>query len=337
MVRLVGRFSIILLAIFSTFLGPGGCVQSTEQHRLAEFNHAKPWDGVSADELDHDLVRRYQGKPFQCSRAADHTPEETPVAARAFADFVKYSAHGDSVPDFWMNESSRHKRKQLLADAVEAGSWKAAYVDAVWAFHLAEDNATMQRSGNRLASLVKRGIPIAAYTYATYLDQAPGEQDRLLNEAIIRGSPDAMAVVGGTMVVRSRKLRPVGKAMLECALSQGNADAYASLGKIADMEGREVDAYKLWEKGVNSGCRDCLDHMLAVAKVRPGYTSATPRGDLVPELKAIQNFLDKSSLYEWTRLPELATPLPSNLSFHVSDAELLKLLELQAKMRDVGN
>ncbi len=337
MMRLAGRFSIILLAIFSTFLGISGCVQSTVQRRLTEFNHAKPWDGVSADELDHNLVRRYQGKPFQCSRAANHTPEETPVAARAFSDFVKYSTHGDSVPDFWMNESTRNKRKQLLADAVKAGSWKAAYVDAVWAFHLAEDDVTRQRSGNRLASLVKRGIPIAAYTYATYLDQAPGEQHRLLNEAIVRGSPDAMIVVGSTMVVRSRKLRSVGKAMLECALSQGNADAYASLGKIADMEGRDVDAYKLWEKGANSGCRDCVDHMLDVAKVRPGYTIATPRADLVPELKAIGDFLDRNHLYEWTRLPELATPLPSNLSFHVSDAELLKLLELQVKLRDVGN
>lgn len=328
------RSMVILVTVLTSHLAATSSAQPAEQQRLTEFNHAKAWDGVSADELDHDLVRRYQGKPFKCNRAADHTPDETPIAALAFNDFIKYSVHGDSMPDFWMNGSSRHKREQLLADAIKAGSWKATYVDAVWAFHVAEDNAARQQSGNRLITLVKRGIPIAAYTFATYLGEVPGEQDRLLNEAINRGSPDAMVAVGGAMISRSKQLRALGKAMLECALSQGDAGAYASLGTLADMEGREVDAYRLWEKGVNSGCRGCVDPLLDIAKIRPGYTVETPRQDLMPELKAIQTFLNSNIMYDWTRLPELATPMPSNLSFHVSNAELLKLLELQAKMRD---
>lgn len=118
--------------------------------------------------------------------------------------------------------------------------------------------------------------------------------------------------------------------MLDCAAAQGNGDAYDSLGLLADMEGRKVDAYRLWEKGVNNGCAACIERMEEFAKIRADYDPSTGITDATPALKQIEHFYSENSLFEWTVLPDLYRPLPANLSFHVSDDDILKLLKLQA-------
>lgn len=323
------RFFAVLLTVLSCFVSMAAHAQIGEQRRLMQFNHAAPWDGVSADELDHVLVKQYANKPFQCRRAIDYTPEETPAAVRAFSAFVEYSKHGDSVTAFWRDGAARERRAQLLAEAIDAGSWKAQYTDAVWAFRMASNEAARQLAGKRLAKLAERGFPVAIYTYATYLDAAPDEQARLFSEAIDRGSPEAMVIIGGSMIVRSKQLRSMGEAMLDCALSQGYVNAYWGLGRLADMQGRQVDAYRLWEKGANAGCAGCIDELMAFPKIRPGE-------DLMPEPKWIKAVLGRNLFYDMTRLQDLATPVPADLAFHVSDGDVLRLLKLRAALQGAG-
>jgi hypothetical protein len=307
---------------------------NTSSQELARFNQSAPWDDVSAEERDETLIAQFKGRSFVCRQAKDHTPEDTGNAARAFGEFVQYTTHGDHVPDFWSSEVTRKKRLDLIRAAIKAGSWKAEYVDSIWAFREGGDAATHQDAVRRLEKLVSQGIPLAAYTYATYLEDAPGEQERMMSEAIDRGSPDAMAWVGGNIVVRSKQLRQTGKAMLDCAAAQGNGDAYESLGLLADMEGREVDAYRIWEKGVNNGCQACIRRMEQFVKIRADYDPSMGTTDATPALKQIGYFYSDNFLFEWTQLPDLYEPLPVNLAFHVSDGDILKLLKLQASARE---
>ncbi|WP_211609636.1 SEL1-like repeat protein [Paraburkholderia haematera] len=303
---------------------------NTSSQELDHFNHSTVWDDASAEERDQTLIAQFKGRSFVCRQAKDHTPEDAGNAARAFGEFVQYTTHGDGVPDFWDSEAARKKRLDLISAAIKAGSWKADYVDSVWAFKARGDAAAHQDAARRLEKLASQGIPIAAYTYATYLEQTPDEQERVMSEAIDRGSPDAMAWVGGNIVVRSKQLRQIGKAMLDCAAAQGNGDAYDSLGLLADMEGRKVDAYRLWEKGVNNGCLACIGRMEEFAKIRAGYDPSTGTTDATPALKQIGHFYSDNFLFEWTRLPDLYRPLAADLSFHISDGDILKLLKLQA-------
>lgn len=187
---------LLVVVAFIGCTGPG--VTSSQQGNtssleLDRFNHSPPWDDVSAEEMDRTLIAQFKGRSFVCRQAKDHTPEDTDNAARAFDEFVQYSTHGDLVPDFWGSEATRKKRLDLIRTAIKAGSWKAEYVDSVWAFRVRGDTAAHQDAARRLEKLAAQGIPVAAYTYATFLEQVPEEQERVMSEAIDRGSPDAMA------------------------------------------------------------------------------------------------------------------------------------------------
>lgn len=303
------------------------CAEAALQDRLAKLNRSPTHDDATRSEHSTELLARFDGRPFQCRNSIDYTPEETAEAASAFDAFVRYVKHGDSIQDFWMDPKRRAERERLIAKAIEIGSWKAEYVDAVWRLTTRSSSDAHEKAVRQLEGLVERGIPIAAYKYATFLDRDPDEQYRIHAEAIDRGSADSMAAVGGNMIARSMKLRADGKAMLECALAQGKAETYSMLGKLALMEGRWVDAYRLWGEGVNKGCDSCVSRLLAFARIRPGYRLSQPREDFMPELERIRRFYAKNYFYSDTRLDEFKMPLPSDMAFHFSDEELVTLLE----------
>jgi len=304
------------------------------QAQLTRFNNSPAWEGVSSDENNAELIGQFRGKPFVCSNASDYTPQDSAAASRAFSDFVEYGAKGDRIQNFWDDAGHKQKRESLLASAVKAGSWKAVYVDSVWSLRYPKAGESHETAVSHLESLVRQGIPLAAYKYATYLF---GRDDKtmyeLLDQAIQRGSPEAMELVGTTIVIQSKELRPVGKAMLDCALSQGHAGAYAALGQLADMEGRRVDAYRLWLQGANKGCNSCAQSLESFAKIRNGYTVVTPMSELEPELTRIEEFDSDNILYQLSELPDLSRPLPPELAFHFNDEDLLKLLELERAER----
>ncbi len=332
--------------------------------KLEDFNRSPPWDGASAEVSDDpNLIAQFQGKDFVCRNVADFTPKESDAAARAFNEFVEYTIIGDKVDNFWMDAAHKQKREDLLNAALKAGSWKADYLDSVWIIRRPKDAETAKKASAQLVKLVEKGVPIAAYKYATYQFGRNGkDMYYLFNAAIDRGSPHAMTSVGTTIVVQSKALRPLGKALLECAVSQGHADAYKGLGTLADMEGRRLDAYRLWEKGVNEGCIKCIGPMENIAKARDytpdklkkqqalmerlvsmnsddamKYLESTdelePRKDLVPELTSLKKFHKDNFFYELTKLPDFERRPPAELAFHPSDSELLLLLQLEKKLR----
>ncbi len=303
-----------------------------DDRRLEEFNHSVRFDGVSADELDRTWISEFKKGDFVCRNAVDYTPQETAPAQREFAEFVRFVKLGGADENFWTNPANRKKREDLMASAVKAGSWKGAYVDSVWSIRFPKPGQSPQEVSRQLEELVRQGIPISAYKYATYLyGRDDDTMHYLMKAAIDRGSPNAMEWVGGSIVVRSKQLRPLAKSMLACAAAQGNANAYADLGRLADMEGRKVDAFRLWVKGVNSGCDRCVENLARFAKIRTGYDPATTSlMDLMPELKQIDHFYSESFMYEDTELPDLFRPLPVALEFHPTDEDILKLLEFEA-------
>ena len=277
------------------------------------------------------LISAFKGRPFECRNAVDHTPLDAAEAQGKFNEFVHHVKLGGADKNFWASEVNRNKREDLLKSTVNSGSWKAVYVDSVWSIR-SPDASRSQSASDQLEQLVRQGIPVATYKYATYLY---GRDDKtmyyLLEEAIDRGSPDAMELVGGNIVAPSKQLRPLAKAMLDCAVNQGNANAYGHLGRLAEMEGHKVDAFHLWVKGLNNGCDECVDNLARLAKSRKGNDPApAPMNGSMPELKRIAQFYSDTFMYEDTKLPDLFRPLPAALEFHPSDEEVLKLFGFEA-------
>ncbi|GKX55993.1 hypothetical protein SOASR030_21050 [Leminorella grimontii] len=305
------------------------------QDKLEDFNHSPKWaDSAGRINPDTGLLKYFQNEKFVCQNESEFTPKETPAAAKAFSDFIQYASKGDQIEGFWGDAKHRQQREDLLVAAVKAGSWKATYVNSVWAIKYPSAETPADVAATRLRELVAKGIPIAAYKYATYLY---GRDDMamyyLLAEAVKRGSPEAMSLVGRTIVIRAQELHPLGKRLLECAIEQGDANAYNHLGVLADMEGRRLDAYRLWEKGVNAGCEECIVKMSNLAQVRQGYGVNVPMMELMPELTAIKAFYENNFFYELTELSDFRRSLPDGMAFHMKDAELLDLLRLEKRFR----
>ena len=297
---------------------------------LEGFNHAPPWDGTSAEVSDDpDLIAQFNKKEFVCRDSKQFEPKESDAAVRAFGEFVEYSVTGDKVEDFWMDNVHRQKREALLSAALKAESWKAKFVDSTWTLRRSRDAVAKQNAQAKLIELVEKGVPIVAYKYATYLFGRDGKSMYyLLDAAIDRGSPHAMTWVGTTIVVQSKALRPLGRALLECAASQGHAHAYEGLGVLADMEGRRLDAYRSWEKGVNEGCEKCIPRLMGVARVRNDSPNK-PLEESMPELVRIKKFYQESTFYSLSELPEFEPRLPNEWAFHLADEELLSLLKFE--------
>ena len=301
------------------------------QSNLEDFNHSPKWvDSAGQINPDPGLMKYFQNMKFVCHNASGFTPKENKSAAKAFSELVQYTSEGDQIKGFWNSPEHKQKREGLLATAIKAGSWKAAYVNSVWAIKYPSAETPIEVASTKLHELVSQGIPIAAYKYASYLFGRDYEtMYYLYAEAIKRGSPQAMSAVGGTIVVRVQELHPLGKQLLECAVGQGYAEAYDHLGLLADMEGRRVDAYHLWEKGINEGCEGCIKKMSNLAKVRHGYSVDVPMMELMPELMRIKEFNENNFFYQLTELPDFYRRLPDELIFHLNDSELLSLLKLE--------
>lgn len=302
---------------------------------LEDFNRFPSWDGTSASlSTDPSLVAHFKGKKYVCSELKDTSPTESEAAARAFNEFVDYTKQGDKIENFWMDATHKKQRENLLSAAVKAGSWKADYLDSVWAIRYRKNAEFAQQATARLLKLVEKGVPIAAYKYATYLFGRDNESMYYLYSAAIdRGNPHAMTTVGTTIVVQSKALRPIGQALLECAASKGHANAYKGLGILANMEGRRLDAYRLWAKGTNEGCEECHVSMESIAKARDRtygpLRSHHSMLERVPELIAIKQFQKDNMFYELTELADFERRIPKEMAFYPSDSELLQVLTLE--------
>jgi hypothetical protein len=320
--------------------------------RLEEFNRSPAWENSSGETSDNpSLTKPFQGKSFVCRDETPFTPAEEAAASDAFSEFVEYVFRADQIENFFMDAAHRKMREDLLDAAIKAGSWKAKYFDSVWSYRYTKAGDSKKQAFSRLIELGKQGIPIVAYKIGTYFG---GQGDGMyfwLDAAIDRGSADAMTAVGSTIVVQSKALRPIGKLMLECAVSKNHANAYKALGMLADMEGRRLDAYRLWIKGVNEGCKECLIHVESIARTLHSSSSTPTENNVTdspplrpweessisinttPELELIKKFYGDNWSYEISELPVFARRLPKQMEFHPSDATLLLTLESERRQR----
>jgi hypothetical protein len=112
--------------------------------------------------------------------------------------------------------------------------------------------------------MTNEGTPVVIYAYLMWtMSWLQGEERyRIFKAAIDRGSPQAMEVIGAELAMKSEKLGSMGKEMLTCAIGQGEPNAYA---------------YRLFEKGTNSGCSACANHMKNFARLEPDIQSRGSR------------------------------------------------------------
>jgi hypothetical protein len=136
-------------------------------------------------------------------------------------------------------------------------------------------------------------------------------------------------VIGAELAMKSKKLGSMGKEMPACAISQGEPNAYASLGMIAMWEGHLVDAYRMFEKGTNSGCSACADYMKNFAKLEPDFRfrDSTYTSNYYT-LQSINEFYSKQQfVYQRTYMHELLEKLPEYMEFHVTDRQIVDLIQ----------
>lgn len=310
-----------LLFLLLALPGLASCELSVE-----DFPDVK--NKVDSDEV---LIKYFSNIDFTCENESDFTPKESPEATQAFWAFINYVNEGSKIKGYWNEKEHQQKRDGLLTAAVKVGSWKADYLESVWDMSGPRESPTVLKAQKRLRKLAYKGIPIAAYKYATPFYGWDSETFYyLMSEAIKRGSPHAMTKVGNIIAHRDKMehLYPIGKQLLECAASQNFANAYGSLGRITYYTGHKLKAYQLWETGANKGCEDCIDRMGDLAKVRRGYAPHVMPLDLMPELRVVKDYYDYNYFYRLTELPELQrSEIPDNMKFHASKFELFLLLQ----------
>ncbi|GAB7528976.1 hypothetical protein PS3A_13850 [Pseudomonas sp. 3A(2025)] len=332
---------------------------------LEDFNHMPPSE-PSIVSTDADLTRRFTGKQFMCTKVEDHTPQESETAARAFDEFRVYSLIGERDESFWSDSAHRQRRDALRDAAVKAGGWRADYVDVLWQLRGERKPDVVNELSVRLQTLATT-VPMAMYRYGRFLWPYQNSDMYYLEDAAIdRGSPQAMTYVSNTILVRAKALFPLARSMLECAASQGHAQAYEGLGTLAHREGRRLDAYRLWVKGINEGCEDCIENLQQLKQARANTpekrerkrqlleklksadpSSAEKYGEelaslrfqdiqmQIPELERLKKFYADNFLYEVTELPEFRLRPSGDVLFYPDDSELLLLLQIEAGLVDL--
>jgi hypothetical protein len=270
----------------------------------------------------------FEGYTFECKKQQDYNPKESPEARKSFETFLAYfNSHPAPTVE------QKKYRLSLLEEAIKAGSWRAAYFDLMWQlWDNRGDREALETLSEQLVTMTNEGTPVVIYAYLMWtMSWLQGEERyKLFKVAIDRGSPQAMEVVGAELAMKSKKLGSMGKEMLTCAISQGNPNAYATLGTIAMWEGHLVDAYRLFEKGTNSGCSACAGRMKNFARLEPDFQSRDSTytsNDYT--LRSINEFYNKQQfVYELTYMHELLEKLPEYMEFHVTDRQIVDLIQL---------
>ncbi len=297
---------------------------------LRRYNALRLSESAQSYGTDNGEAAAFEGYDFVCRRQADHVPKESPAAVEAFQRFVD-QVRSHPEPD----DAERQRRMDLLNRAIAVGSWRARFYNAMWVIWLDPSTAEAREQFEQVSLMADEGNPAALHAILRWTngmhDDLP-QRIRLLKAAIERGNPQTMSTMGFDLGTRTRNLRPMGAKMLECAASQGDAEAYEGLGRIAWLEGRWVDAYRAWQTGANIGCADCLDHMEDIGLTRPDYTPEQGTRGQDPQITALRGHYESQSLYEISELIELREPAPPDLRVHWSDAQLVAVIKARIRM-----
>lgn len=289
--------AVLMLVVFS-----GGVSALDFSSPLEDFNRMPPLEPHIVS-TDSDLISRFAGKQFICTKVEEHTPKKSERAAHAFNEFLAYSIAGEREDKSWSDTACRQKKNDLHEAAIREGSWRGEYVDALLALRLERRPEVVSELLERLR-ILSTTVPMVMYRYGKFLWPYQNSDIYYLQDAAIdRGSPHAMTYVSDTILVRSEALFPLAKSLLECAASQGHAEAYEGLGKLAYIEGRRLDAYRLWAKGINEGGSECIVKMEALTRARANTPEKLEKKrQLLARLTSADEASAEQYLDEWEHL-----------------------------------
>lgn len=320
---------VIKLSALALLLVTQLCAAQTETvaDQLRRFNQVSIPDNERIIEaVDDGAIAAFGNYKFTCRKQEDFSPEESAKAKKSLKNLLSFAARHPAPSQAQVKET-----EDLMAKAIKAGSWRAKYIDLslrIWK-GLHWEQAAIPQLSEELADMTAEGIPAAAYGYVQWmggLHDDKAERYRLLEAAIDRGNPQAMVLIGDLIGMHSMVLRPMGKEMLDCAASQGEPSAYGSMGKIAWREGRWVDAYRLWEKGLNAGCGSCFDAMRGLSRLKSRLGAGNETFDPRLQLDALRKFYSGQFLIQNSGMGELLEKAPQYMEFHVTDEQIVELI-----------
>lgn len=296
------------------------------QEELIKFNHLPQEKQIGDDDSNSAFSATYRNEPFTCVQQAEYFPTETPEAEKAFNLFV------DTVKSrSKLDKEDYQYLRIVLADAIKAKSWRAKYVQSIWNIKIDPYSEESKKELETLVSMAQEGNPLALHavlewTGGIYEDSTTWRKD-FIKAAVRRGNPQVMSTVGWDLATRTRGMRPIGIKMLECAATQGDADAYYGLGTVARKEGHWIDAYRLWQKGSHLGCKSCMDKMDDLALIQDDFTLSQGMFGKVPQIDALRKLYDTQFLENAVFLPELRRSAPAAMWPEMSDEQLVKMIK----------
>ncbi len=255
-----------------------------------------------------ELALFFQNYSFDCRNENDYLPAISGKVENLFSKAVSFKKSTDLSIEKNLDKSDR-----LFINAIEAGHWKAKYH-----FYTVKGKVFgpgSQEWGQMVTTLIDldgKNIPIASYKLATFHELNFQLKFSLLKKAIDHGSPHAMHLVGFRLANWIEGMENMGIQMLQCAVLQGYAPAYEGLG-VSKFSSKKPDfqaAQILFIRGVNSGCKDCLQYLFDFEK---GKTFHTKRID-INKLYALKYFYTENS--EFSDLRELLVIPPKELSLN---------------------
>ena len=299
------------------------------QSQLRKYNALKLSDDAQLFPPAANYTDAYADYAFECRKEADFLPKESAAAQEAFQRFVDdVRSHPDPSPD------DKRRRNALIERAMAAGSWQARFFNAMWTLRLERGTPEVQKQFKVLIDMAQQGNPAALGAYltrASNLEEDDAQRVTIQKAAIDRGNPAVMASVGFHLGTRTHELRPKGVAMLKCAASQGEGRGYDGLATIAWLEGRWVDAYRLWAAGANLDCESCMTHVEDIVMTRPDYRPSDGTYGKEPTVAALRRFYGSQMLYTISHLKALRIDAPSEMQFKLTDEQIVALIETRIR------
>lgn len=297
---------------------------------LAAYNQVETPEAFRLVESDIGAyATAFGAPPFRCEALAHHLPKEHAKAQQAFERFLR---EFDATQHEGVTVEDKRRRLAMMGQAKAAGSWQARFTDVMWdLWDNRQDTRRAKRSSDALMAMAQQGQPLAlqALVQWTQGSLSPDEQVPLIRAGIDRGAPRLMAEVGHRLAFNTLTYRAQGVAMLQCAVAQGNVDAFYSLGMIFYAEGRWVDAYQLWEQGLNLGCDRCGEQLESVAMLKPDFVPGRDgTTNAVPQINELQAFYERQLFWKLTGLPGVYHPAPASMHFHLTPTQLEAILKM---------
>jgi hypothetical protein len=337
----------LLIALVMTLTSPANAADSTARDlaiqqaldavikntspAVQRYNRMPMAEDERVIDSDFNLTEtQVTAKPFQCVLQKDFLPPESSTAQAAWRKFLAYSK---TIDDPSITAEQKRVRLQLLQDAIKAGSWRAQLTDILWDFKFNYlQPQQVQPSVDKLLDMAEQGNPLALLAveqWMGYTGLTDEQRANLTIAAIERGNPQLMTTVGFRLAQYSLAHRANGVAMMHCALKQGDAEAYHALGMILYMEGRWLDAHRLWEQGSNFGSTECLQRVEQIALTYPGFKLGRDTTfNAIPNSAKLREFYEGQFLWNLTNIPELHEDAPEAIRIRVSDQEFIKLIDI---------